>query len=197
MNRRFVILLLLTVLSVGLLAAAGGEHGDSHEGDEGHVNVTLWKTVNFIILVVGLGYLVKRFAFPYFGKRTHEIQQGIVDAKNLREESEARAAEMEKRLANLDDEIAALRSSAKNEMAAEESRLRAAAEKSAERMEANARQEITSATKHARRELRTFASELALDLAAQKAKERMTPEVSDRLIDAFGAGLRRLPRRAK
>jgi F-type H+-transporting ATPase subunit b len=192
---RQTLMLLFWTLATAALAVAAEEHGGDH-GDS-HASVDMWKTVNFTILAIGLGWLVKKFGLPFFRSRSEEIKKGIVDARKLKEDSEARAAEMEQRLTNLDGEIAELKSSAKEEMAAEEARLKKATELATARMEANAKQEISSATKHARKELRAYSAELALELATRKVRARMSPEVSGRLIDSFAADLGRLPRRVK
>ena len=180
-------------MSAGLLLAA--EHADAEHAAEGGahaVNVDLWKTVNFLILAVGLGWLIKKYLSPYFRKRTAEIQDGIVEARKLKAEAETRAAQMEERMAHLDDEIAALREAAKKELAAEEERLKADTGRSVARMQSNAQQEIASATKQAKKELRAYSAELALELARRKVRERMTPEIANSLMDSMVSDLKRM-----
>lgn len=189
----WLVILLLAVAGVAFAAAeAEGGHGE-----DPHASVDLWKTVNFLILFALLYWLVKKFAGPAFKKRSAEIELGIVEANELRADSEKRAADIERRMANLDAEIADLRAAATEEMAAEGQRLKAQTEHSIARLRANAEQEITSAGKHARKELRAYSAELALNLAREKVKQRMTPEVSARLIDAFATELGRASGRAR
>lgn len=179
------------LLAIGMLAA---EHGESHDS---HASIDLWKSVNFVLLAAGLGWLMHKFLGKYFRQRTEDIQQGIVGARKEREEAEARAAEMDRRMANLESEIAGLKTSASEEMAAEEARLKRETEQLIARLGANAEQEIASAAKHARKELRAYATELALKLAHQKIRDRMTPELADSLMDSFTDDLRELPQRVK
>ena len=179
--RRLLILLVLAGLCAGPILAA--EHGEGGEEEATHVD--LWKTVNFAILAAGLGWATKKYGGPYFRGRTKKIQQDIVEARKLKQEAEARAAEMERRMANIEAEIEELRESAKGEIAAEEQRLKAATEQSVARMKASAEREIASAAKQARKDLKVFAGELALELARQKLRDRMTSEVSARLIDSL------------
>jgi len=195
-RRIFCLLLILLIPFTLVFAAQHGAAGESH--DAAHQdNATLWKAVNFVILMGLLLYFSWKPAAKYFRSRTEGIRKGIVDAGKMKEEAEARAAEMERRLATLDDEIARLRESAREEMAREEARLKEASEKAVARMRSNTEYEIASVAKHARNELREYAADLALKLARTKIRDRMSPEVSSRLVDSFVTDLGRGPRRVK
>ena len=192
--------LLAGLLVVGLAAASPlwaqelsgvpPEHGNETElreevSTEGPDHVLLWKTLNFALLIAALVWFGRKPAKAYFASATGRIRQGIDEATRARQEAEERAAEMDRRLADLGVEIAALRSSAHEEMAAEEARLRKQTEGELMRVQHRAQQEIASAASHARRELRAEAAQLAMELAQRKVRERMTPEVANRLVDAF------------
>ncbi len=168
------------------LAAAEGEAGGEH-----HFNIELWKTINFVLLASLLGWLMARRLPPFFSGRTRSIQKEIAEARELKEKAEARTAEMERRMANLEHQIAELREAAKKELAAEEARIQQETEWAAARLEANAKGEIASALTQARRELRAFAAELAVDLARRKVEERMTPEIQVRLVGSLAETLKR------
>ncbi len=200
----FLALFAMLTLAVPCSAQEGeAGHGDDlrvevpgeESHDDSHANVDFWKTVNFTILAIGLGWLIKKFAGGYFRDQTAKIQQGIVDAKKTQEEAEARASEIERRMSGLDEQIAELRSQAKSELSHEESRLREQTEQMIARVETNARQEIASATKQARNDLRAYAADLALEIAREKVRERMTPEISGRLVDRLITDLGRLSQR--
>lgn len=200
MTRRIFCLLLVLLLPLGLAMAAQeaeshGEHGEGGHGAVDHGKVDLWKTINFAILAAILGWATVKFGGKYFRGRAEKIRQGIDDAKQVRAEAEARAAEIERRIANLDADVEELRRQAKGEMAAEEARLKAESERTIARLRANAEQSIASASKHARKELRVFASELALRLARQKIVERMDAGADATLIDSFVEGLEQVQRR--
>src|SRR5689334_17804282 len=77
-----------------------------------------WKWVNFLILAGGLGYLISKHAPPYFVQRSHEIQDALLEGARAKQEAEARAAVIEKRLAGLDREMDSLRQTAGAETAA-------------------------------------------------------------------------------
>ena len=163
-----------------LAAAVPSVCAEEHGGD----SVTLWKVANFVLLAGGLGYLIHKKGGAFFGGRTREIQQALQEAARMKAEAEARAAEIERRLAGLASEVEALRSNARQETAAEAERAAARLQQEVEKIQAQAQREIASATQAARQELRGYAADLAVGLAEQQLRARMTPEVEDRLAGA-------------
>jgi F-type H+-transporting ATPase subunit b len=146
-------------------------------------SILLW--VNFAILVGGLTYLVRKFGEPFLAARSQKISQDIVEAARVRKDAEARSAEVDRRLANLESDLAALRVESQKEL---EAQRRHAAERSAAEMakiQAHAEQEIAAAGKLARLELKRYSAELALTLAAQKIQARMTPDTQEALVRGF------------
>jgi F-type H+-transporting ATPase subunit b len=167
--------------------AAEPEPAGAHEEKE---PAEIWKWANFILLAGGLGYLAYKHAPAFFAARSREIVQGMTDAKKLREEAEARAAEIDRRLAHLEADITRLRDESQAEIAAETERL--AARRAAEivKIEAHATQEIESAGKLARMELKRYAAQLSIELAERKVRARMTPETQNDLVGGFVTDLR-------
>ena len=164
------------------------EHGESG-GDHGGGDVTLWKAANFAILALGLGFLIVKNAGPYFAARSLEIRKGIEDSTRLAKEAQANAAAIEARLANLGSEIEAMRAAARQEAAAEGDRIRKENERELAKIQTNAGHEIASALKAAQLELKTYSAHLAVDLARQKVRERITPADQDALVQNFVSGL--------
>ena len=149
----------------------------------------LWKWANFAILVGALGYFVYKNAGAFFRSRTEAIRKGIEEADQLRREAEARVAQMEERLKHLEAEIEALRTEARQEMAAENDRLRREAEDGFKKIREQAEQEIASAAKAARHEVRAHAAELAVGLAASKIRGMLTPQIDEVLVVSFLDGI--------
>lgn len=146
-----------------------------------------WGWVNFALLAGGLGYLIKKNAGPYFAKRSLEIRKGMVEAEAARQESDAKVAEVARRLAHLQDEIEAMRRNAELEAEAEAQRVRREAAAAMAKIREHLTEEIASAGKSARLELRRYSAELALNLAERKIAARLTPETQDRLVETFVA----------
>jgi F-type H+-transporting ATPase subunit b len=154
-------------------------------------SILLW--VNFAILVGGLAYLANKFGGPFLAARSQKISHDIEDAARVRKDAEARSAEVDRRLANLEADLASLRVESQKEL---ESQRRHGAERNAAemaRIQAQAEMEIAAAGKLARLELKRYSAELALALAAQKIQARMTSGTQDALVRGFVKDLDRAP----
>jgi F-type H+-transporting ATPase subunit b len=144
-----------------------------------------WKWVNFAILVGALGWLIGKNAGPFFASRSQQIRKGIADAEQIRLEAEARVAAVDAQLANLATEIEQMRKAARDEQIAEGERIRQRTVAELAKAQERGEQEIAAAGKAARLELKRYAAQLALDLAAQKIQQRMNPESDDALVQDF------------
>jgi F-type H+-transporting ATPase subunit b len=166
-----------------------GEAGVPEEKEPAEV----WKWANFLLLVGGLGYLVSKHAPAFFAARSQKIVQDITDSRKLREDAEARAADVDRRLANLEADIASMRSESQAEIAAETERLGKHTAAEISKIESHAKQEIDTAGKAARMDLKRYAAQLAIDLAERKIRARLTPETQDGLVRGFVRDLRKPP----
>src|SRR2546428_2615366 len=90
------------------------------------------------------------------------------EARKASEEANRRLGDIEGRLSQLGVEIAEMRAAAEKEAAAEEARIKAAAEEDARKIVESAEQEIAAAAKSARRELTAYAADLAVSLAKKQ-----------------------------
>lgn len=124
--------------------------------------------INFAIVVGVIGWLWRKNVPALFRNRTASIQKAIEEARRASEDANRRLSEVEKRLGRLDDEINEMRATSEREAAAEEGRIKAAAEEEARRIGESALQEIAAAAKSARRELTAYAADLAVSLAAKQ-----------------------------
>jgi F-type H+-transporting ATPase subunit b len=173
------------LLSGGLAMAAEAEA----EGGGGHE--LLWKWANFGLLAAGLGYLIAKNAPAFFRGRTEEIRRGIEDAQALSRKAEAKAAEIDLRMNNLQSEIDSLRANSRQELAAEGERVKKETAQAVEKLQIHGRQEIESAAKAAKQQLKAYSAELAIELAAQRTRERLTPATHETLVQGFVADLSR------
>ncbi|MGH9501389.1 MAG: ATPase [Terriglobales bacterium] len=126
--------------------------------------------LNFGVIAGAVVYLSKKNLPGVFRNRTASIQKAMQEARQASEEANRRLAEIETRLSRLDTEIAAMGAAAQKEAAAEETRIKAAAEEDARKIVESAEQEIAAAAKTARRELTAYAANLAVALAAKQIK---------------------------
>jgi F-type H+-transporting ATPase subunit b len=153
------------------------------EGEHG--GLELWKWANFAILAGVLGYLVAKNAGPFFVARTRQIRKDMIEAEELRKRAEARAAEVDRRLANLESDIAALRAESQRETQSESERLSKYTVTEIAKLQAHAQKEIVAAGKAARLDLKRHSAKLAIALAEEKIRARMGPATQDVLIQNF------------
>jgi F-type H+-transporting ATPase subunit b len=126
--------------------------------------------LNFAVIAGAIFYFSKKNLPSVFRNRTATIQKAMQEARQASEEANRRLAEIENRLSRLGAEIAGMTATAEKEAAAEELRIKAAAEEDARKIVQSAEQEIAAAAKLARRELTTYAANLAVSLAARQIK---------------------------
>jgi F-type H+-transporting ATPase subunit b len=178
---------IFTIALLFAMAALGAEEAGHDEAS----SELMWKWVNFAILAAGLGYVFVKMGLPFFKDRAAGIVKDIADASKTRADAEARAAELEKRIANLSGEIDKMRAEAKGELEAEGKRIQAETQAAVAKASAQAENEIASATKAARQELSAHAAQLALDLAAGKLRNS-AGGAQNGLLDAFVRDLEKM-----
>lgn len=135
-------------------------------------NKAYWLSVliNFALVLLVLWTLLKKSLPAAFKDRSGSIQKRIEEARRTSEDARRRLAEVEGRLSRLDTEIAQMRDEAEAGAKNEEARLMASAEEERRRIVQTAEQEIATAANAARRELRAYAADLAVDLAEKKIR---------------------------
>jgi len=177
------LVILLSILLCLSLTAFANEAGGHHEVP------VVYKWINFGILAAGLLFLALKMGGPFFAERAREITVALDAAGRVKAEAEAQVADISKRIANLDGELAALKADAHKEMEKERERSRRETDELQAKMQAAAEQEIASAVKHAEFDLRRLAAQLALQLAEEKIRARMNGHMQAGLVAGFVAGL--------
>jgi len=163
---------------------ASGKHAASEHGG-GRQSLDAWKWANFALLAGILGYWVAKNAGPFFERRTREIQSDIAQSEKMRREAEAQAAQMDARLCSIEQEINALRGAAATEQQALAERLERESAAEMRRIQENAAQEIAAAGKLARQELKRYSAQLAIGMAEQQIRSRLSAEADNDLVQSF------------
>jgi F-type H+-transporting ATPase subunit b len=145
--------------------------------------------LNFAVVFFALWIPLRKRLPGFFRSRTESIQKRVEEARKTSEEARRRLAEVEGRLARLDVEITEMRREADEGARSEEKRMRAELEVERQRILTAAEQEIAMAAGAARRELKSYAAELAVDLAAKKI--RVDKDADQALVREFTASLGR------
>jgi F-type H+-transporting ATPase subunit b len=143
--------------------------------------------LNFAIVAGLIAWFSKKNLPAMFRSRTASIQKSLEEAGKASQDANRRLSEIESRLARLDDEISEMHAMSEKEAAAEEQRIKAAAEEDSRRIVDAATQEIAAATKAATRELTAYAADLAVTLASKQI--RVDTPTDQALIRRFGQQL--------
>jgi F-type H+-transporting ATPase subunit b len=144
---------------------------------------TTFEFLNFAVIVFGLGIPLAKVLPKVIRKRSETVRHNIESARKVTEDANRRLSAVEAKLASLDDEIAGIRAQVENESREDEARIKAALTEESARIVASAEQEIDVAAAQARRGLRHFAADLAIEQAAKQLV--FTPENDRALIAEF------------
>jgi F-type H+-transporting ATPase subunit b len=150
-------------------------------------NTTLWRVINLLIFVIILVYILRSKVRigQVFDNRASSIVKQLEQARQDKQEAQARLAELEARLARLDHEVAEIRAEAERESAREAERIQKAAEADAEKIRQAAQREIEGAMKLARLELQAFVAEQSVALAEGIIRREIRPEDDARMLNEF------------
>jgi len=116
-------------------------------------------------------------------KRSQTLSQNLEVARKTTADANTRLSAVEAQLSHLDEEIAKIRAQVEEESKNDEQRIKASIGEESARIVAAAEQEITVAAAQARRGLRHFAADLAIEQAAKQLV--LTPETDRALISEF------------
>jgi F-type H+-transporting ATPase subunit b len=180
-----LIFLFLSIESPPLRAQEAGEHSQAEETSEESPLKTAWKWVNLVILLGGMGYLLRKPAIEFFETRKKEITFGLERAKIAQEESGRRMSEIERRLGRLSEEIASLRTQADAESAKEREKILADARRDVERLVDQSRQEVDRIARGIERDIRAKIADAVVDRAGHTLETQMTEDDQKRVVVRF------------
>ncbi|MFZ0705567.1 MAG: ATP synthase F0 subunit B [Candidatus Korobacteraceae bacterium] len=139
-----------------------------HLGLDPHRAYLVSMLINFGLLGLFFWVLLRAKVPAMFRNRTDSIQTAIREARAASAEATERLKAVEARLSKLDSEVTGIRAEAEKQAVAEEQRIHAAAEEDKNRVVESAKMEIDAIARNARRELKSYASTLAVDIAAKR-----------------------------
>jgi F-type H+-transporting ATPase subunit b len=143
----------------------------------------IFEFINFAIIALAIGIPLFRFLPKVIRKRGQTLTHNIATARKVTEDANARLSAVEVQLSKLDEEIAQIRSQVEQESLQDEARIKATIGEESARIVVAAEQEISVAAAQARRGLRHFAADLAIEQAAKQLI--LSPETDRALIAEF------------
>jgi F-type H+-transporting ATPase subunit b len=160
--------------------AAEAEHGSPMVG-------MIAKLFNFALFAGTLVYFLRSPVATYLSDRGKQIRADLVKAADMKQSATEQLAKVDAKMAALPGELDALRASGAEEVAAEEARIRQAAEAERVRLIEQAKRDIDWQLRIAERDLKRHAAGLAVDLATKRVKATITDADQLRLVDRYVA----------
>jgi F-type H+-transporting ATPase subunit b len=160
------------------LAASPAYAADEHGG-------LLYPAINFILLFGVLFAVARKPVQQYFRDRYAAIRKDLDDAAASKRRAEEHYAQWNRRIVDLDRELAEIRAAAQERADTERASLLADARAAADRIRADAATAVEHELRRARAGLREEASQLAVELAAGILRDKVTAQDRDRLVDEF------------
>jgi len=168
--------------------AQGPERTAKGEKSEPHHEL-LYKIVNFVILVGGLGYVLRKPLAEFFSSRSASIQKALEEGRKALEASQGQLRQVEEKLRGLEAEIAAFKASSAREMEAERQRLQQASAEEAARLLESARAQVETALRGAKQDLKNYAAQQSVARAEELIRTRLDDAGRRRLVSQFMATL--------
>ncbi len=128
----------------------------------------IFDVLNFLIIALAITVPLIRWLPKYLRHRKEKLRNDIESARKVTEDANARLSAVETKLAKIDEEIQKFRAEVEAESLQDEARIKASISEESARIVQSAEQEIGNVAAQARRGLRSFAANLAIDQAAEK-----------------------------
>ncbi len=152
---------------------------------------TIFRWLNFALVMGGIVYLVGKSGAPYFRAHARSISNATREASDARAAADRELREVDQRVAALNLTIQDLRRKAVLESNMEAERIRELARTEAEKIHEASRTEIAAIERAGVHELREIAARLAVDRAAELVRERVNREEDAELFRSFVGELER------
>jgi F-type H+-transporting ATPase subunit b len=158
-----------------------------HAGVSTETMAKLMEDLNSAILIIAILWFIFRFVPKIYRNRSGKLQKDLFDARSATAEANQRLAVVEERLSKLGIEIEAIRKQTESDSVNDEKRIRESLEAEKQRLLSSVDQEVEAAGAAARRDLKKYAANLAIDRAM--AQLRLSGEDDRQLVRSFGKDL--------
>lgn len=190
MNRSMIRKVAPSLLAGGLVLAMTGmalaSGGEGHHVDSGVLlKDFLYRCLNFAVTFGLLAYFVTKPLRNGMAARREGIEKSLAEAKQAKQEAEARFAEYDRKLAKAAGEIEAIHAEIRREGELEQEKILANAREMAEKIKAEAKKSAAQEVARARVELQREATRMAIAIAEDLLAKNVTPQDQDRLVDEY------------
>jgi len=181
-NKAVIILyvLLLLAFSISTALCASGEGGT-----KGWVSTDTFRVMNFVVLVVALGFVLRKPLSQALNSRIKVIKAQLDDLEAQKAEAEKQLDEYNDKLAQLEKEAEKIVDDYVRQGNEAKARILKEAEASAEKLQVQARRNIEHEFGQAKLELQKEIFEKSLVKAEDIIRSKFTGEDQDRIVDEY------------
>ena len=190
-----IMAVLLMCFAGGVMAAEGGHEaapaGHGEAAAESHGGGTHWqatdtqKVMNFAVLAIGLFLLLKKPVSQALNARIQGIKEQLADLEAQKKAAEDQLAEYNQKLATLEGEAENIVAEYVRQGEEAKARILAEAEKTADKLEEQAKKNIEHEFQKAREDIQAEIIDKALLKAEEIIKSRISDEDQNSLVDEY------------
>lgn len=176
----------LTCLGTLLFAvAAWAAGGEEHVDTRAQLIDFAWRVANFLILLGILYWLMWKKMKSFFAGRREGIKASLEEAEVVKADAEKKFKEYDEKIKKAEEEIQGIAAMIKAQGEEEKKRIIADAGRAAEKMKEDAKARMEQELKKAKNELRLEASELAVQMAEDILKKKVTKEDHEGMVREY------------
>ncbi|MFZ3046017.1 MAG: ATP synthase F0 subunit B [Desulfatirhabdiaceae bacterium] len=181
----FTGIILLFLASGFAVASSGGDGGHGETATKGWLNTDTYRVMNFVVLAVGLFFLLKKPVAQALDSRIKGIRQQLEDLEAKKIEAEKELARYNAQISQLNQEAEKIISEYVKQGVDAKAKILKEAELSAQKLEEQAKRNIEHEFKQAKEMLQREIIEAALVKAEEVIRNKITPEDQNQLIDEY------------
>ena len=174
----YVLLFLAVSVSTALCASGEG-------GTKGWVSTDTFRVMNFVVLVVALGFVLRKPLSQALNSRIKVIKAQLDDLEAQKAEAEKKLAEYNEKLAQLEKEAEKIVDDYVRQGNEAKARILKEAEASAAKLQVQARRNIEHEFAQAKLELQKEIFEKSLVKAEEIIRSKFSGEDQDRIVDDY------------
>ncbi|HSD93924.1 MAG TPA: F0F1 ATP synthase subunit B [Syntrophales bacterium] len=175
-----------TALGIVLVAAVAWAAGaEEHVDTKAQLIDFAWRIVNFIILLYILYKLMWKKMKSFFAGRREGIKASLEEAEVVKADAEKKFKEYDEKIKKAEEEIQGISAMIKAQGEEEKKRIIADAERASVKMKEDAQARMEQELKKAKNELRHEASELAVQMAEDILKKKVTKEDHEGMVREY------------
>ena len=175
------IVALFVLVYVGVAVGSSGEKPAA----KGWVSTDTFRVINFVVLFIGLVYLLRKPISQALNDRIKGIKDQLAELEDRKKEAERQLAEYNEKFLQLDKEAEKIIAEYVKQGNEAKTRIIQEAEAAAQKLEEQARRNIEHEFEKTKQTLRGEVLAQALEKAEQNMKNKITKKDQKRLVDEY------------